>query len=415
MGSMWTDRRILRFSAVALLIIFVRPALAQKSGSTGGSGGAGTGSMGSIGTTNRGTFNSVPNSTLGSPGTLGPSRTIFLSGKVMFDDGTQANPDIRIERVCGGSPHLESHTDSKGHFAFQVGQNFIVDTDAADDTGGVAGRPNGQQLGSSMDNFSSRNSNRANPLWNCELRAAYPGYVSDVVNLANRRSLDDPEVGTIVLHRLTNVQGSTISLTTALAPRHAQKEYEKGMQAAGREKVEEAEKHLRAAIDTYPKYAIAWYALGQIQQRQGKSDDAHKSYEAAVSADPKFVSPYDQLALLSLQQQNWEDAAAFSKQVVQLNPIEFPGDFWFNAVANYKLKKLEDAERSVKELLKLDVAHRFPEAETLLAQILLDRRNYPDAATHLRAYLALVPNAKDAARLKQTLAKLDEANAQAKR
>ncbi|MBV9294037.1 MAG: DUF3808 domain-containing protein, partial [Acidobacteriaceae bacterium] len=408
MHATWTDRRILASSAVALLIAAC-PALGQKGGSTGGSAGSGIGSTGSVGSTNR-TLSTLPNSTLNPSNTI-TSRPIFLSGKVMFDDGTQPSPDIRIERVCGGSPHLETHTDSKGHFSFQVGQNPMVDTDAADETSGGLGRPN-SPLGMSSGSFGSTSANRVDPLWNCELRASYPGYRSDIVNLANRRSLDDPEIGTLVLHRLSNVHGSTISLTTALAPRHAQKEYEKGVQLAQKEKFDEAEKHLRAATDTYPKYAIAWFELGQIERHEGKTDDARKSYESAIAADPKYVSPYDQLAWLSSQQQKWEDAASFSKQVIQLNPVEFPGDFWFNAIANYKLGKLTEAEKSANELLKLDAAHKFPEAETMLAQILLEKRNYSDAATHLRAYLALVPNAKNADQLKQTLARLDEAKAQ---
>ncbi len=413
MHANWTDRRFLTFSAVALLTVAVHPAFAQKGGSSGGSGGGtSAGSPGAIGSPNR-TLGSIPNSSLGSSNTV-TQRPIFLSGKVMFDDGTQASPDIRIERVCGGNPHLETHTDSKGHFSFQVGQNPMVDTDAADETSGGMGRPNGS-LNTSPGVFGSGNGNRMDPLWNCELRAAYPGYRSDVVNLANRRSLDDPEVGTIVLHRLANVQGSTISLTSALAPRHAQKEYEKGIQSGEKEKFDEAEKHFRAATDTYPKYAIAWFALGQLERREGKMEDARKAYESAIAADPKYVSPYDQLAFLYSQEQKWEEAANFSKQVIQLNPVEFPIDFWFNAIANYKLRKLDEAERSAKELLKIDTAHKYPEAETMLAQILLEKRNYPDAATHLRAYLALVPNAKNADELKQMLARLDQANAEAKK
>lgn len=412
MHNFWADRCVFTFSAVALLTVTIHPAFAQKGGAAGGSAGSGSGSIGGVGSTTRGTLGSIPNSTLNSPNTVN-TRPIFLSGKVMFDDGTQPNPDIRIERVCGGSPHLEAHTDSKGRFSFQVGQNPMVDTDAAD-TSTAIGRTNGQ-FGSSQGSFGAATSNRMDPLWNCELRASYPGYRSDVVDLSNRRSLDDPELGTLVLHRLANVQGSTISMTTALAPHRAQKDYQKGTQLAAKGDFAEAEKRLREATDLYPKFAAAWFTLGDIQQRQGKAEDARRAYESAITADPKYVSPYDRLAVLCSQQGKWEDAANFSKQVIQLNPVEFPSDFWYNALANYKLKKLSEAQKSTEDLLKLDTAHKYPEAETMLAQILLDKRNYQDAAIHLRAYLALVPNATNADQLKKTLAKLDQANAEAKK
>src|SRR5439155_10117302 len=111
------------------------------------------------------------------------------------------------------------------------------------------------------------------------------------------------------------------------------------------------------------KYAQAWYALGQVQQHQGQADAARKAYETSIGADSKFVSPYDQLARLSAEEGKWEDAASYSKQAISLNPVEFPSSLWYNAIANYNLKRPTDAEKSVKDLLKLDTQHRYPDAE----------------------------------------------------
>lgn len=343
-------------------------------------------------------------------------RTIFLSGKVMFDDGTPPNTNIRIERVCSGSPRLEAYTDHKGNFSFQLGKNTEVDADAADNSmDGMFGQPGGQSSGMPGGGGSMMSSSSMAALWNCELRAAYPGYSSDVIELATRRSLDDPNVGTIVLHRLAKVSGTTLSATTALAPKKAQKEYQKGLQLAQKGNFEEAEKQLAKATEEYPKYATAWFALGEVQQREGHAAEAQKSYAAAIAADNKYVSPYNQLALLSLQGGKWQDAADYSKQAISLNPVEFPAAFWFNAVANYKLKKMEQAEKSAKDLVAMDTAHRFPDAESLLGELLLDRGDYPDAATHLRAYLALRPNAQNADAIKQALSKIEQASAEAKK
>jgi tetratricopeptide (TPR) repeat protein len=397
------------------------PAAAQRTPSGGATaGGAPTGSVpgtGTNGSIGRGNTGNIPGNNYPNSQSTTIQRPIFLSGKVMFDDGSKPTMDIRIERVCAGSPHLEGHTDSKGRFSFQVGQNQGLDMDAADSSpGGVFGRPGGMGSTNGMGNpgggFGSRTGlGGASSLWGCELRASYPGYRSDVVELGTRHSMDDPEVGTIILHRLSNVQGTTISLTSALAPKGAQKSYEKGVQLAAKSKFEEAEKHLSEATQLYPKYAAAWYALGQLEQQQGRGEDARKAYQAAIEADKKFVSPYDQLARLSAQEGKWEDAANFSKQVISLNPVEFPSSFWYNAIASYNLKRADEAEKSVKDLLKLDSRHNYPDAENMMAQILLDRGNYPEAANHLRTYLTLVPNAKNADALKQILLKIDQASA----
>jgi tetratricopeptide (TPR) repeat protein len=358
------------------------------------------------GTTGRNTVGTFPgNNPTTNPGL---ARPIFLSGKVMFDDGRATNSDIRIERVCGGNPRLEAHTDSKGRFSFQVGQNQVLDTDAADTWAG-------NSSGSSYSRSQLNGASSLSSLWNCQLRASYPGYQSELVELGSRQFLDDPNVGTIVLHHLGNVQGTTISATSAMAPKRAQKDYDKGMQLASKGNFDEAEKRLLSATDLYPKYAIAWFALGQMQQKQGKTEAAEKSYQSAISADSHYTSPYEELAMLSAQANRWQDAADYSKKLIELNPVEFPRAFWCNALANYNLKKEADAEKSAKELLKLDVNHKFPDAERLYAQLLIDRGDFADAASHLRQYLVLQPRAPAADGVRQTLAKLDDANRQAKK
>ena len=50
-------------------------------------------------------------------------------------------------------------------------------------------------------------------MMNCELRASVAGFTSDTINLFNRRTADNPDVGTIVLHRIAGVEGASISLT----------------------------------------------------------------------------------------------------------------------------------------------------------------------------------------------------------
>lgn len=397
------------------------PSFAQKSGggSTGG-GGASTTTGGSTGTSlggSKGTITNVPNNNNpinnnNTPGGYEQSRPIFLSGNVMFDDGSAPNNEIRIERVCNGSPHVETHTDSKGRFSFQLGGDpgsSIAEADSSNNNFGVqsAGNPLSSLGGSSGTGSGFNNQN----LMGCELRAAYPGYVSEVVELSMRHSLDDPKVGTILLHRLGNVKGTTISLTTAEAPKSAVKSYEKGNQLAMKGKFEEAEEHFQSATTTYPKFAAAWFALGQVQQQLKRPEDAKKSYLAATAADSHYVSPWDRLAYISAQEGKWDEAAKYSKEATDLNPVEFPTSFWYNALANYNLRKVADAEKSVRALLKLDSRHRFPQAETMMAEFAANRGDLDDAAAHLRAFLAEAPNAQNADLVKSELLRVEQARA----
>jgi tetratricopeptide (TPR) repeat protein len=370
----------------------------------GNSPGNAPGTSPGIGTRNN--PNTFPNTDIYSPRNPELNRPIFLSGRVVMDDGSKPNGDITIKRVCNGSPHTEAHTDSKGNFSFQVGANPMSMMDASDSS--MADMPGRRSNANSPFNspaFGGRGIS-SRDLMGCQLEAYYPGYRSDMIDLSNRRSLDNPDVGIIVLHRLGNVQGTAISITTALAPKKARKAYEKGMQLASKGKLEDAEKHLQDAVTEYPKYAIALYELGRMQAANHDAAGARKSFEAAIAADSKYVSPYDGLALLAAQASNWQEAADRSKQAVYLNPVEYPSSWFYNALANYNLKHPDLAEKSAKEVVKLDGARRLPQVETLLAQLCADRADYAGAAQHLQAYLQLQPNAPNAEQLRQQLAKL---------
>ena len=109
----------------------------------------------------------------------------------------------------------------------------------------------------------------------CDLRAAYPGYRSDSVSLSTRQSMDEPEIGTLVLHRLANVKGSTPKCSQPhWRLRRLRRITKKGLQLLQKGKIDEAEKYFAQATDTYPKYAIAWVALGQAEMQQKKTAEA---------------------------------------------------------------------------------------------------------------------------------------------
>jgi tetratricopeptide (TPR) repeat protein len=328
------------------------------------------------------------------------SRPMFVDGRVQFDDGSPTNANVRVERVCGGTVRLQAHTDSKGQFYFQLGDNAQVDTDASTLASGLSSP--GIPDHSAMVPITGQRPSEMG----CEIRAAYPGYRSDNYNVSMSGGSDNLHVGTIFLHRIGGVVGTTMSVTTALAPKKSQKDYDKGLQLVKKEKYDDAEHEMQAAVDSYPKYALAWFALGQLQQKRNDLADARTSYEAAVKADPHYVSPYVQLAQLAAQEKKWDETLAFSKQTLSLNSAEFASAYWYNALANCQLGKYNDAEQSLTTLLKMDTAHLYGQAEDLMGRVLLQKGDLSGAAEHLRAYLADNPNATDADVVKQTLNKI---------
>ena len=108
--------------------------------------------------------------------------------------------------------------------------------------------------------------------------------------------MDRPDLGTIVLRRYANVEGTTISMTSLQAPKEAKKAFDKGRKAIGKKKWAEAKLQLEKAVGLYPQYAAAWCDLGRTLEESGNIPEARKAYAQALTADTKFVTPYLQLA-----------------------------------------------------------------------------------------------------------------------
>ena len=409
---MAVNRNLGVLAVAAASLLLWKPAIGQRGGagtpappSTGG-GTAPGGNTGGRGPTPGNTPS--PNNTGNQPNTnTTEGRPIYLTGRVMMDDGSELPHNIAIERVCGGQPHIEGHTDSKGYFSIQLGgSNLDSLQDASTSTFDDFGRPGGTQSGGGFGNaggFGNGRGFNARDLANCELRASIAGYQSQLLQLAGHQAFDNPEIGTILLHRMGESQGSTVSATTLAAPKNAKKAFQKGLDLVKKKKLDEAQASFQQAVQTYPKYAEAWFELGRLQAAQGQAEPARKAFDEAIQADSKFVPPYVEISMLEMQAQRWQEVADVTDKAVKLDSFSFPQEFFFNAVAHYNLKQVDAAEQSARRAQKLDTQHRIPQVSHLLGVILADRHDYAGAAEQMRAYLKFAPQAKDAAAVQSQL------------
>jgi tetratricopeptide (TPR) repeat protein len=372
--------------------------------------------MGGTPTTGSGGQTSVQaNPGLGSGGgAMGANTTrpIYISGKVVIEDGATVSPNIAIERICGGIPKTVAYTDSGGRFSFQWGGDRSMSvTDASDAGSGRSGSPSSGGFGSSQS-AGGANTLAADPfgnrMMNCELRASAAGFSSDTASLVNRKAADNPDVGTIVLHRLAGVEGSSISVTSMLAPKDAKKAYAQGLQSLLKNKPNDAARDFEKAVAIYPKYADAWVNLGKVRLEQNAIEPARAALKKAMEADPKLVAPYVELGLLAAKDANWQDSGKYLDRAVELDPVDFPQAWYADAVADYNLKQYDAAEKSAREAVKLDPKHANPRSDYLLGLVLAEKRDYTGAAAELTAYVKLAPNAPDLAQVKDQLGQIEK-------
>src|SRR5579863_9902526 len=326
---------------------------------------------------------SVPlsNGTISSPA---PQSAIFISGKVVLDDGTELTEPAMIQTICRGRRHSETYSDLHGSFSFSFGDPTQGSAAAISDASSSNGNNNGMGTQARQD------------LRDCQIQAELAGFSSQAVELNSRIGfMSNIDVGRVPLHRLAHVEGTSISVTSALAPPAAKKAFEKGLEQEKKSKWDDAEKSFEKATQIYPRYATAWYQLGRLQLRKNDAVSAKHSFEQSVAADPKYVNPYDGLAQLAMQASEWKNVIDITGKLVSLNPVNFPDAYYDAALANCNLKNFDDAEKSALQGIRVDDAHQIPRLQYLLAMILAQKQNYQAAAEHIQLFLSQAKQPED--------------------
>lgn len=376
---------------------------------------------------------SAPPPTSRNPGTANPSNTLpvqpredlveFLLGRVATDDGSPVPHDLLVERVCNARVRQQVYAGPHGDFSMELGSGNDTYVDATADGSSQYGQysQNGQTNRMPGMGIPSLD------LKNCELRASVAGFLPSVVSLVDIAPVaSSVNVGAIVVHRAIKVKGLTVSAAAYNAPKDARKAYEKGIDAQRHGRLADARQYFEKAVEIHPKYTSAWFQLGSILQNLAQKESARLAYTRATEIDSKFLPPYLSLASMAYEAQDWTQVQNLTNHLLDLDPLKYasvkgyivdsdPLDYaeayFYNSVANYKLNKIADAEKSGLRAERLDVRPRFPQLHLLLAEIFALKRNYATAISETRIYLELAPHAKNADQVRNRLAELEKLNA----
>jgi Tfp pilus assembly protein PilF len=316
-----------------------------------------------------------PNGAAG-PGVAGD----YLAGNVAVKGGMLPWEPVSIAVSCDGKTRYTAMADAKGNFT----------------------------IGSSVQPVKDEKPFAAQFV-GCEVKAALPGFQSSSLVVADRNVKSDPNLGTILLSRAEGPGGAADSTTTASAPKDAAKAYEKARTEVLEQKPEKALRDLQKAVQIDPQFAEAWYQLGRIQEAQN-SPDAANSFSKAVEGDPKFVLPYGHLAVLAERSQKWDQLVDWTSRELALNPQGDPQVWYYNALGNFHLNKLDVAQASAEKSLAMDPMHTVPITEQVLAVILVNKQDYAGALQHLRNCLTYFKPGPNLELVKQQISQLESSN-----
>jgi tetratricopeptide (TPR) repeat protein len=365
----------------------------------------------------------------------------YLSGRVILEDGWPPDQQVDIVATCNGQPYIAAHTDKKGQFSFRLGAagNRSLQDASVGLADGSFGRPaismgppptatttqttttDSQQQSTTTTTpapsttaaGSGLRTGGDRALMRCDMQAQLPGYQSAAISLANRRPMDNPDLGTIVLHRLARADGQLVSVTALAVPKDAQKAFEKGRQALQAKRPQDARQDFEKATRIYPEYAAAWCELGKLRIAGGQLDEARRLLDTAIRADAKYLDSYLQLAALQALARQWPELAVTTGAALRLDPHDYPQAYYLNALANFNIRNTDAAEKSAREAERLDPRHRFPGSWQVLGRVLFMRRQFAEAAVQMREYLRLAPHAPDAIAVRTRLAEIEKLTAAA--
>jgi len=302
-----------------------------------------------------------------------------------METGQPVPEPVSVALDCGLRIVQVIRTDLKGYFQFTLGSGpqGNVDYSAANEEAIGPGFGMGGANGMATSGYGGPGF--SNTLIGCELRVSVDGFQPAVRPITSPPDLETIDVGTFHLARIAGVEGSAISVTSMLVPSNARKEFEKGEDDARNNKIKPATAHFEKAVADYDNYAAAWSELGKVYAAGHDADKARQAFAKAIAADPKYIPPYIGLAGLEIQGEQYEQAVDTAGKALALNPAVDLANY-FQAVAYFKLDRLDDAEKSAREVEKAP-AQTIPQVHALLANIFLEKEDLPSAAGEMRAYL----------------------------
>mgnify|MGYP001423786391 CR=1 FL=1 len=344
------------------------------------------------------------------------AQAIFLSGIVIYGDGSRATTAARVELLCDGVVRRQVNT-MKGSFSMTVGGSMQssayldASIEGQNDPFGSGGSSAG---GSGFGGFSPGGLGGGGgpqmgtathvDLTGCELQASQTGYQSENITLSHRRALDNPNVGTLILYKAGSIAGTITSVTTISAPKKARKGYKKALKEVRKKKAnyQKAESELKKATDLYPQFSEAWNLLGQIRLQLKDEAGARQAFEQAAAGDPKYLNPQMALMELESKRQSWDQVSQWSKKVIELHPYKMKAHF-YQGFANVQLGHFEQAAESFTKVRASARADQYPYAGYLLGLMLSKKGDFAGAAKELNHFLEVQPEAPEGDRIKALL------------
>jgi tetratricopeptide (TPR) repeat protein len=184
----------------------------------------------------------------------------------------------------------------------------------------------------------------------------------------------------------------------------AVEDYQEAIKKRDEGDLKSAVKDLEKLTEKHPDFYVGYIELGMILAAQQENDRAEEVFLTALTQQPDRSWAYVGMGVVLNNKQDYESAAGYLEKAVEIEPNSVNAQLQLG----HALFKLGDYDRALfcfERVVELDPGFH-PLAYKTMASIYVSKQDAAGAADALEAYLEHFPDAEDADKVRQILAKL---------
>jgi len=190
-------------------------------------------------------------------------------------------------------------------------------------------------------------------------------------------------------------------------PKKAVKEFEKGVDADGADKIDEAIRHYQRALEIAPDFYPAHNNLGSDELKRNDLKAARDEFEKAVQLNHSDAAGYFNLANVCMLMNQLPDAQRYLDEGTRRQPESALGKFLSGSL-DLRIGRLAEAEVALRQAVQLSPT--MVQARLQLVNVLLKEGKKGEARHELQQVVAAFPASPFRAQAEQLLHRLETAS-----
>lgn len=300
-----------------------------------------------------------------------------IQGRIFLPNGKSPDSTFKVELQSTSDPSLSVQTDQNGAFRFSGLRpgNYSVVVDAGE---------------------------------SFEIAKEYVT-IDGEVQLSKTYARSTTKTFTVPLYlqpkRGRTYKNGVINAKWATVPRAAIEHYENGLELNQNEKIAEALVEFKKAAELHPTFAPAYTEIGKIYLKKGQIDPSITALRSAIQYD---TADFEARVHLGIALLNKRDLPGAEKELVEaayLNTHAVTPHYYLGRLF-IERKDYDIAQKAFERAKELKREDDYPLVHFYLGGVYEIKKLRKQAVEELETYLRLQPQAKDADRIRRTIADL---------